>query len=46
MNDAQDQLNLALLDQAAASDGVIAAQESVSKATQRFTTADASLKAA
>lgn len=46
LNDAQDQLNLALLDQAAASDAVIAAQDAVSKATSRFNTADAALKAA
>ena len=46
LNDAQDQLNLALLDQAAASDAVIAAQDAVSKATTRFNTADAALKAA
>ena len=46
LNDAQDQLNLALLDQAAASDAVIAAQDAVSKATARFNTADAALKAA
>ena len=46
MNDAQDQLNLALLDQAAASDAVIAAQDAVSKATSRFNKADAALKAA
>lgn len=46
LNDAQDQLNLALLDQAAASDAVIAAQDAVSKATARFNTADVALKAA
>lgn len=46
LNDAQDQLNLALLDQAAASDAVIAAQDAVSKATNRFNAADAALKAA
>ena len=46
LNDAQDQLNLALLDQAAAADAVIAAQDAVSKATSRFPAADATLKAA
>jgi chromosome segregation ATPase len=46
LNDAQDQLNLALLDQAAASDAVIHAQEAVSVATERFNAADAALKAA
>ena len=44
LNDAQDNLNLALLEQAAAADAVIAAQDAVAKATQRFNNADANLK--
>lgn len=46
LSDAQDALNLALLEQAASADAVIAAQDAVAKATQRFTAADAALKVA
>lgn len=46
LNDAQDHVNLALLDQAGAADAVITAQDAVSTATDRFNTADAALKAA
>ena len=44
LSDAQDALNLALLEQAASADAVIAAQDAVAKATQRFNNADAGLK--
>lgn len=44
LNDAQDNLNLALLEQAASADAVIVSQDAVAKATQRFNNADSNLK--
>jgi hypothetical protein len=46
LNDAQDQLNLALLDQAAAGDAVKKAQDAVDAAQKRFDTANNNLKSA
>lgn len=46
LGDAQDQLNIALLDQAGAIDAVNRSQKAANAAQARFTAADASLKAA